>query len=265
LSHAEKWLKGNSETVPSLLDDKDNLNAPDDKGKTVLMWASEKQDAAVVREFLRAGANLHAKDRHGRTALMYGAGRGLPEILEALLQEGADTKDSDRDGETPLTYAAGMGDVWFSDCFLAGGSSGICSRDYWPTIEGDSNPKVEVIRMLLEAGSEPNATDSEGATALMYAAESFKAGTDTLRVLVDGGANLNEQDDEGRTALMRAVDRYQAGSVRFLIEAKADLNLRDTDGHTALGRLHPSRDKLFRHDPGYKQIRMLLKQAGAVR
>jgi ankyrin repeat protein len=262
LSHAGKWLAGNAETVPSLLADKDNLNVPDDQGKTVLMWACEKKDSAVLREFLRAGANVRLRDQSGRTALMYAAARGLPGVVEALLQAGADVTEPDSDGETPLIYAAGIRDVWFGKWFSSPGDS---SNSWWPIINLFGDPSPEVIQTLLRAGADPNASDSEGATALMYAAESFKAGTHILRVLVDGGANLNQQDNKRRTALMRAADRYRADSVRFLIEAKADLNLRDSHGHTALGRLHPSRDKLFHHDPAYKQIRLLLKRAGAVR
>lgn len=260
LSHADKWLCGNADTVPSLLADKDNLNLPGGEGETVLMWACRRKDATAVQKFLAAGANLHAKDRYGRTALMYAAARGMPEAVEVLLQAGADAEEFDGDGETPLIYAAGIRDVWFSRWFY-----GHSSISWGPIINlfGDSSP--EVIQMLLRAGADPNASDSEGATPLMYAAESSKAGTGILRALVDGGANLNEQDDQRRTALMRAVDKYRVDAVRFLITAKADPNLRDSHGHTALGRLHSPRDKLFRHSPEYRQIRLVLQQAGAVR
>jgi hypothetical protein len=123
LSHAEKWLVGNAETVPSLLADMDNLNVPDDEGGTVLMWACQRTDAAVVRKFLAAGANLHARDRYGRTALTYAVARGMPEAVDVLLQAGADAKESDQEGETPLTYAAGIRDVWFGRWFSAPGDS----------------------------------------------------------------------------------------------------------------------------------------------
>jgi ankyrin repeat protein/uncharacterized protein DUF6438 len=262
LSHAEKWLIGNAETVPSLLADKDNLNVPDDEGETVLMWACKRTDAVVVQKFLAAGANLHARDRYGRTALMYAVVRGVPEAVEVLLQAGADAKESDAGGETPLIYAVGIRDVWFGRWFSAAGES---SSSWWPIISLFGDPSPEVIQMLLRAGADPNASDSEGATPLMYAAQSFKGGTDILCMLVDGGANPNQQDDEGRTALMRTADQYRVDAVRFLIAAKADVNLRDSKGRTALGRLSPPRNKLFRHFPEYKQIRLLLKQAGAVR
>lgn len=265
LSHAEQWLKGNSETVPGLLADKENLSVPDGEGRTVLMWACQRTDVTAVQEFIGAGANVHAKDRYGRTALMYAAARGLREILEVLLLAGADPNGPDDDGETPLFYAAGISDVWFGGWFSGKQSASESSRSWRPIINLFGDPSPGVMRILLRAGADPNASDSEGASALMYAAESFNAGTDVLRVLVDGGANVNQQDNERRTALMRAVDRYQVASVRFLIEAKANVNARDSTGRTALGRLHPPRDKLFRQSPDYKQIRLLLKQAGVVR
>jgi len=206
LSHAEQWLKGNSETVPGLLADKENLNVPDGEGRTVLMWACQRTDAVVVQKFLGAGANLHARDRYGRTALMYAAARGVPEILEVLLLAGADPNGPDDDGETPLIYAAGISDVWFGRWFSGKQSAIESSPSWWPIINLFGDPSPEVIRMLLRAGADPNASDSDGATALMYAAESFKTGTDVLRVLVYGGANVNQQDNERRTVLIRVVD-----------------------------------------------------------
>lgn len=264
LSHAEQWRTGNAETVPGLLADGENLNVPDDDGRTVLMWACQRTDATVVREFLRAGANLRTKDQYGRTALMYAAARGLPEILDVLLQAGADPREPDRGGETPLIYAAGIGKVFSGREFYRKSLPTYYSW-FGPSDNLVGDPSAQVIQMLLHAGADPNASDSEGATALMYAAVSFKDNTDILHVLMDGGANINQQDSGGRTALMRAADSYLVDSVRFLIKAKADVNLRDGKGRTALGRLHPSRDKLFRHDPAYKQIRLLLKQAEAAR
>jgi len=259
VSHVDKWLGGNSETIPGLLADEENLNESDSRGKTVLMWACQKTDAHAVQDFLRAGADLGAKDIKGRTALMYAAVRGMPEILAVLLQAGADPKESDDDGNTPLIYAAGNLNKVSLDYY---------SPSPWEedAIYGLFSPGRQIARavqMLLQAKVNPNVGNSEGVTALMYAAENYDDERKILRVLVKAGANLNQQDKKGRTALMHAVDKYRADSVRFLIAAKADVNLRDSNGQTALGRLHASQS--FRQDDqAYKQIRKLLKQAGAV-
>lgn len=110
------------------------------------------------------------------------------------------------------------------------------------------------VQLLLDAGVNPNATDSDGCTALMLAAEWGDKGT--VSILLKAGANVNTADHQGRTALMRAANEWDLGIVRLLLKSGADVNASDKAGETALIKAADS------WDPG---VVHLLLEAGANR
>src|SRR5262245_5761422 len=57
-----------------------------------------------------------------------------------------------------------------------------------------------LVKRLLDAGADPNAANSSGATALMWAVPNF----DNMRLLLDAGANVNARSEENRSALVIA-------------------------------------------------------------
>lgn len=128
--------------------------------------------------------------------------------------------------------------------------------------EGFNHPKRQVLRAarggdaelkaLLNRGVNINATDEDGETALMEAADSRNA--ETVRVLIANGANVNAADEDGETALMIAADEGNAEVVRLLIEAGANVNARDEDGETALDKAIDERNH---------QVAEQLRAAGA--
>ena len=96
--------------------------------------------------------------------------------------------------------------------------------------EGDAT-----LKALLAKGVDINATDEDGETALMEAADSRRY-TEALRVLIANGANVNQADEDGETALMRAADEGTVEAVRLLLQAGANPAARDEDGETALDK-----------------------------
>ena len=76
------------------------------------------------------------------------------------------------------------------DAARAGGST--------PLLRASRNGHEHVARLLLEAGAEKDATDSDGCTALMGAADE---GHPSVRLLLEAGANTELLDIRGKTAL----------------------------------------------------------------
>jgi ankyrin repeat protein len=76
---------------------------------------------------------------------------------------------------------------------------------------------LDLVRWLLEAGSDPNARSPNGTTPLMYAKTAAFAKGDTaiLELLVRHGADVSAADRHGRTALDYA-ERNAAVVVSFL-------------------------------------------------
>lgn len=84
-----------------------NPNNTDWRGRTVLHWCADKNDAATAVIYLRHGADVNAVDvLDNTTPLGYAARRGHLDMVKLLLAHGADPSlPGDCDWTTPLAYA----------------------------------------------------------------------------------------------------------------------------------------------------------------
>lgn len=94
--------------------------------------------------------------------------------------------------------------------------------------EGD----FKAVESALARGTDVNARDHHGATALIYAA--MQGNAETVRALIAHGAEVNAIDKLGRTPLMQAARFHQREAVKALLDAGAQVNQKNEDGTTAL-------------------------------
>jgi ankyrin repeat protein len=101
--------------------------------------------------------------------------------------------------------------------------------------------RVEIVRLLLAAGADPNAAKNRRkSTPLHYAADGFITGptwdpnrqVETIRCLLEHGADLHLQDQNGATPLHRAVRTRCAAAVKCLLEAGSDPTTPNKSGST---------------------------------
>ena len=85
--------------------------------------------------------------------------------------------------------------------------------------------KTAEVRVLLAAGTDPEAANGDGTTALHDAAK--YGHEEAVGALAEGGADLDKADNNGVTPLMEAARYGHSGVVRRLLELGAD--------HTAVG------------------------------
>jgi ankyrin repeat protein len=123
----------------------------------------------------------------GTTPLLRAAKAGDVEVIRLLLAKGADPKLATRTGINPLMAAAGLGTK---------------EEDTTGRHKTESDA-IESIKLLLAAGTDINAANSQGQTALHGAAE--KGSDQIVKFLAENGAKLDLKDKQGRTALDAAM------------------------------------------------------------
>lgn len=164
-------------------------------------------------------------------------------------------------GLTALMQAAGRGDLQEVERRLslkedpnARDSSGATAVIY-----ATRAATPDVLTALMRAGADPNIRTYAGATAVMAATLAYQVPEEKLRFLLAAGADVNVQDQNGQTALMLAV-RYQFEQpevVALLVNSGARRDIKDTGGLRALDRVEkdPRRTKL---PAQYERLRQIL-------
>jgi hypothetical protein len=101
--------------------------------------------------------------------------------------------------------------------------------------------RVEIARLLLSAGADPNScANHRRSNPLHYAADGrpnlpewdATRQVETIRCLLEAGADINAQDKNGATPLHRAVRTRSAAAVRHLLESGCEASLRNKPGST---------------------------------
>lgn len=127
-----------------------------------------------------------------------------------------------------------------------------------------SNTDMEIIRLLLNEGADPNSTNITGDTPLILA---VGGNIDVLRLLLEYSANINAQNYVGFTALMYAVMSDNPNVVALLLENGADRAITTIgSGKTALDFAQESTDansqriiELLQNPPARKSFYQKLK------
>lgn len=140
--------------------------------------AAAAGNLAALRQALNASPDsISAISADGWTALHLAAAFGTPESVQLLLESGASVKAVSKNAQTnqPLHAALALG----------------------------RNP--ETVRLLLDAGADPNVKQTAGYTAIFSAAAANRR--DLAEILVAHGANTGILNDFGQSAAGFARER----------------------------------------------------------
>ena len=230
---------GNKYAINVLLDARADPNMADSMGATCIhsvVFKGYSKD--VLETFVDHGADVNATNKKNVTALMIACKKGNKEAINALLNAGADPNITDDMGATCIHHAVAEG----------------CSKDVLETIvdhganvNARNKKKVtalmlackkrnkDVVKVLLDAGADPNIADGMGATCIHHAvAESCTK--DVLETIVNHGADVNATCKEKVTALMLACEKESKDAINVLLDARADPNMADHTGATCIHR-----------------------------
>lgn len=151
---------------------------------------------------VETGGGMTTSEQGAGSILIYAAGSGNPEMVREILAYHPKINARDRKGQTAL-FAAG--EYRNSD---------------------KDGARVEIVRLLVDAGADVNARDEDGNTPLH---ETFL--TDVEEELLMLGADVNARNKEGETPIFTTVDD---AAIPLFLAHGADLNIRNNEGLTVL-------------------------------
>ncbi len=249
-------------------------------GHTDLTYAAGRDEIAKVKELLDAGAIIDERDSCGGTALHAAAGRASPELIRLLVERGADIEATNSLLETPLVYACRLGNrAAVPELLRLDANVRHVAKEkhtaLWYAIH--SMKDVDTVRLLVEAGADPNETyqyrDNPFLLAIsaqvpavcefllpltkdpgrmnkhQVSALHFCASYDDyamIRRLLERGVDVNATTDWGQTALMSACEKNSVESVRVLLAHGARTDLKTKYGDTARSLAeHGSREEVL--------------------
>jgi uncharacterized protein len=146
---------------------------------------------------------------------------GDTERVEELADAGADVDGKSPDGFTALHLAAFFGHIATARALLQRGAPvDVVSTNYLrvrPLNSAAAGQHVEIVRMLLERGADPDDPEGAGFTPLHAAAEN--GDIDSARLLLDAGADATRKAGDGRIPADFARARGHEDLVALLSEA----------------------------------------------
>ena len=156
---ADAAMRGDAETVRTLLREGADVNAAQGDGMTALHWAAERGDAVLAEVLLYAGANVGAVTRLGDyTPLHLAAKAGNAPVLETLIEAGSDVDAvTATGGVTALHFASASSSTDAVAALVRHGAALNAQETRWgqtPLMFAAARNRVEAIRVLAEHGAD---------------------------------------------------------------------------------------------------------------
>jgi ankyrin repeat protein len=235
-----------------------SLDSIDAHGETPLLKAVALGQVHNVRKLLTVGANPNLTGHEKNTPLGEAAMQGRVDLARLLLDGGADVDGKNSLGMASLALAAQKGHSNIVELLISRGAEIDLLNGLPPSqtalINAAWKGQVDITRILLDAGADPNLFGSGIDSALAWAA--MQGRVDLARLLLDGGADVDGKNSLGMASLALAAQKGHSNIVELLISRGAEIDL--------LNGLPPSQTALINAVwQGQVDITRILLDAGA--
>lgn len=236
-----------------------------------MIWSALKtSDLDLLKFMIAHKANVNATDEKGDTLLIYAAKHNMPiEFFEVLETSATNVNRINAEGKDALGIATLDNNVEAVKNLLEHGAD--VNRKYngktYPMML--KNYQSEIADLFMKHNANFKLLADDGTTLLMNAVANLNA--TLVTALADHDVDFNERDKDGNTALLyliKALDVYKnmssedmAASFRkiisSLVKGGADINAQDFGGDTLLIKLAKMKS------PAYQSIRNVMVELGA--
>jgi uncharacterized protein len=245
-------------------------------GMTALLFAARQGEIDAARALLDGGAAIDQAGADNTSPLLIAIVNGHYDLASMLIERGANANIADANGRTPLYAAIDLRNVQWSQApapelpqpahlamittlLDAGADPSIKMTGQvghrgsfdmrWSELKGGTafsraawNGDIEVMRLLLARGADPNVVTEKGETALLLLAgagwplgqgyiRSEQEITAALDLLVEElGMDVNAATTEGITPVIGAIFKGDNFVVQYLVDHGARLDVKDAKG-----------------------------------
>ena len=194
------------------------LASIDESSETPLMKASSEGFLSTVIELVEDGADVNAKNNRDKTVLMYAAENGGHfEIVRYLVENGAKISDIHKYSVNDLAWKEILeyGSIDIVKYLVENGANTNNTR----LVDWAGVGWLNKVQECIKNGTDINAKNKWGWTALIKASE--KGNLDIVEYLIKKEADVNAIDKNNYTALMYASENGYTDIVEFLKNAGA--------------------------------------------
>jgi ankyrin repeat protein len=238
---------GNAEMMRLLLAGGADIAQSSGNKTSPLLIALLNGQVGLATELLEKGADPNAADAYGRAALFaaidlrnfnhdkYGDlptdGRDPLDLIKALLNKGANVN-----AKTDTVPVHGL---------MQFDASWVNFDGQTPFVRAALSGDIEVMRLLLAKGADPNIATTQGTTALMAASginwipgqtwsHSEAEYVEAVKLCLERGADVNASNTLGLMAIHGAANRGWESVIQILADHGAKLDVKDNAGRTPM-------------------------------
>lgn len=239
-----------------------NPNIEDENGLSPLLTVMENANGEQVdictsmNLLLRAGADPNKTGPDGERILHYACKSKFHQLVEQLLISGVE-KNATSKLETALHVSAVAEDIYAMKMLLdAGADPNILDEEkFTPLLICARNHFVDGVQLLLDHGADVQISTPEGNTCLHVCADLKKGkAAEVISILVKAGASMDSFNNIGEQPLHFHISTHRTDGTRSLIQAGADINCLSKSGRTPL---------MTACDRGHLEAVRMLLRAGA--